>query len=83
MSVQRCTHLPMSAFSHFDLKTLIALTTIVSIPKGPMAAIILLAYPNDRLKNCFVAWSPKSAKSGARGSAVVVVVAILISAFES
>jgi len=56
----------MSAFSHFNFETLIALTTIVKIPKGPMATITLSAQPIDRLKNCFVAWSPKSARSGAR-----------------
>lgn len=56
----------MRAFSHFNFETLIALTTIVSIPKGPMATIILSAQPVDTLKNCFVAWSPKSARSGAR-----------------
>jgi hypothetical protein len=48
------------------LDTLIALTTIVKIPKGAIATIMLSAQDVERLRNCFVAWSPKRARSGVK-----------------
>lgn len=58
------TYRPRIALSHRYPAIRMALTTIVMIPIGAAARMILSAHPIDRERNCFVACSPKRVMIG-------------------
>lgn len=56
----------MIPLRYVDPPTLMAVTTMVMMPRGPIAKRTLSAQPMEMLKNCLVTCSPNNVNNGAK-----------------